>query len=250
MKIATMSDVHGKYDEMIEYGGLPEADLLLMAGDLLPNFSYGGKYDGGIQCGYIKQVFNPMLQKWKDDGKFREIVVVAGNHDWAFQHYTEQCREMLTAAIYLQDEMFEFEGIKIWGSPWQPWFYDWAFNFPNHHHNAARARAHARETWEMIPDDTEILVTHGPPKGILDECMDGQKVGCDWLVERIQSLPNLLMHVFGHIHWSYGQQNIDGLLYINTAICAENYRPENQIPVIDWNLILNGGEQKNESSYY
>ena len=250
MKIVTMSDVHGKYDELEANNPVPQGDILLMAGDLLPNFSYGGKYDGGIQCGYIKQVFTPLLKKWKDEGRFREIVVVAGNHDWAFQHYTDHCRSMLKDAgiVYLQDEQFIFDGVKIWGSPWQPWFYDWAFNFPNHHLNPARGRAHARGTWGMIPDDTEILVTHGPPMYTLDRTLDGISVGCPWLQERIGELPQLLLHVFGHIHWSYGQTELDGVTYVNTAICAESYRAENPCHVIDWDRILNGGRDEGSTN--
>lgn len=251
LKIVTMSDIHGKYEEMQENNPIPSGDLLIMAGDLLPNLSWGGKHDGTIQCGYIKQTFAPMLKKWKNEGLFREIVVVAGNHDWAFQYYSSHCREMLSEAgvVYLQDEEHVFEGLKIWGSPWQPWFYNWAFNFPNHHFNHARARAHARACWELIPEDTDILVTHGPPANQLDQCMTGERVGCQCLKERIEELPQLLLHVFGHIHWSYGRTELNGTNYVNTAICAENYKPVNKCWEIDWDSILDAGRNNENSNH-
>jgi Icc-related predicted phosphoesterase len=138
---------------------------------------------------------------------------------------------------YLQDGGTEVAGVRIWGSPWQPWFYDWAFNLP-------RAEA-LRSTWDLIPDDTEILVTHGPPYGILDsvERLAGQWFGEDVAVEvehtgREELRAAVLrirprLNVFGHIHERYGTDRLGETICVNASNCDAAYRPVNPAIVID-----------------
>lgn len=112
--------------------------------------------------------------------------------------------------------------MKIYGSPWQPWFYDWAFNLP-------RGDA-LREKWDLIPGDVDVLITHGPPHGILDRNLEGENCGCEELhaaVDRIKPK----VHAFGHIHLSHGTGRAGNTLFVNASICTERYDPW-QAPVV------------------
>ena len=100
------------------------------------------------------------------------------------------------------------EGLRIWGSPWQPWFYDWAFNLK-------RGEALA-EKWELIPEGVDILVTHGPPAGYGDKCYDGRRVGCEDLLRHLSRVQPRL-HLFGHIHEDRGEWRLGATRVINCA---------------------------------
>jgi Icc-related predicted phosphoesterase len=120
------------------------------------------------------------------------------------------------------------DGLKIYGSPWQPRFFDWAFNL-----NRGPEMA---EKWKLIPDETNILITHGPPNGILDEvprAYGSENAGCEELRKRIQDLPDLKLHVFGHIHCGYGMHKEAGVTFINASNCDESYKPSQPPIVID-----------------
>lgn len=234
--IACASDIHGMWDQ-IEY---PKADFLVFAGDILKNYSYDRDQDAIDQVGELTKLNNHLF--WlKDEGIYKEVIIVAGNHDFAFERLPKLARKQLSDVIYLQDEAITLGGsdgelIKFYGSPWQPWFYNWAFNFPNHKTMDYERMAHAalctRMCWALIPDDTDVLITHGPPRDILDMCYDGTHPGCEHLKERLIKLPKLKAHIFGHIHFSYGQKKISRTQFVNAAVCGENYRPNNPIQVI------------------
>ena len=89
----------------------------------------------------------------------------------------------------------------------------------------------------MIPDNTDVLVTHGPALGMLDETYSGEGVGCQFLRERVDEL-HLKLHIFGHIHHSYGTRVTDGLgptptTFMNAAACDEEYQPTNPLQVVE-----------------
>ncbi|MCA1609264.1 MAG: metallophosphoesterase, partial [Acidobacteria bacterium] len=130
---------------------------------------------------------------------------------------------------YLQDETFEIDGLKIYGSPWQPRFYDWAFNL-------MRGRE-LREKWALIPDDVDVLVTHGPPQKILDAAPTAHgfsNEGCEELRKRVEELRGrLLLHVFGHIHCGYGVEELLGVKFVNASVCDELYQPVNAPVVVE-----------------
>ena len=106
--------------------------------------------------------------------------------------------------------------MRIWGSPQQPRFLDWAFNVD-------RGPA-IREYWDMIPLETDILITHGPPFGTLDKIApSGEHLGCEELAIAAQRVRPKL-HVFGHIHSGHGTCERDGIQCVNAAILDENYR--------------------------
>lgn len=219
MKIACISDIHGMYNKVV----WPRADLLIMAGDICPNHSRMKSSDATMQGVWLESAFVPMCQKLIDLGMYSNIVVVPGNHDRVFQAHTQLCREALGEVpnlTLLIDEGTIIDGKFIWGSPWTPWFHGkhWAFNFPDHKVNPARARAHARNCWELIPSKTDILVTHGPPFSVLDTTeRDGFDAGCPTLAEEVFKRVKPQLHVFGHIHEGYGQLERDGIRFVNAA---------------------------------
>jgi Icc-related predicted phosphoesterase len=206
MKIVCISDTHTLHKNM----KIPDGDLLIHAGDV----SSRGKLEEIIQ-------FND----WLGTLPHRHKVMIAGNHDFYFESNPPHTKSLITNAIYLNDSGIEIEGIKIWGSPVQPWFYDWAFN---------RQRGEdIRKHWELIPTDTDILITHGPPYGILDETARGELVGCADLLEVIQQRVKPRLHVFGHIHEGYGKTAIGETLFVNPSMVNLQYRPVNQAIVVE-----------------
>jgi Icc-related predicted phosphoesterase len=227
MKIAVASDTHGMWDSL----NYPAADVLVFAGDILRNYSRDRHMDAHQQLLELDRL-NDFAAQLIARGDYKHIVLVAGNHDFVFQRINKEARKALTNITYLQDEEVIIDGVKFYGSPWQPWFYDWAFNFPNPGINAARARSHARVCWAKIPSDTNVLITHGPPKDILDAVVYGDHVGCPYLRDRVDSLEKLKLHCFGHIHYSYGIQGHNPI-FLNAAVCGENYKPDNPIRMVN-----------------
>lgn len=143
-------------------------------------------------------------------------VVIAGNHDFLFENEPESAQKLITNAIYLEDSGTEIEGLKIWGSPVSPRFFDWAFN---------RDRGEdIQNHWDKIPDSTDILLIHGPPAGILDQVFWFKRhVGCENLKATIDKIQPRYV-VFGHIHEAYGQLTQDGVTYINASSLDRKYR--------------------------
>lgn len=121
--------------------------------------------------------------------------------------------------VYLNDSSVEIEGIKIWGSPITPWFNDWAFN---------RDRgSEIKKHWDLIPDDIDILVTHGPPFGILDETVYGKRTGCEELLLRVYQVKPKY-HIFGHIHKDYGSFTKGEITFINASVLDDWYEMRNE----------------------
>ncbi|EAY31437.1 metallophosphatase domain-containing protein [Microscilla marina] len=206
MKIVCISDTHGKHSQI----AVPEGDLLIHAGDLSAR-------------GRPKEIRR--FNNWLATLPHRHKVVIAGNHDFLFEDEPHQAEALLTNAIYLNDSGVTIEGVNIWGSPITPWFFDWAFN---------RARgADIRKHWDLIPENIDILVTHGPPKGVLDQTAKGEEVGCEELTEVIQDI-RPRYHIFGHIHEARGRVEVNGTHYINASMLNLQYEAVHQAVVIDY----------------
>lgn len=121
--------------------------------------------------------------------------------------------------IYLNDSGTTIDGIKVWGSPVTPWFFSWAFN--------KRRGEGIRKHWNLIPTDTDLLITHGPPYGILDAVINQRRTGCKDLLQKVQEVKPKV-HVFGHIHESYGVQKTMGTQFINCCLLNESYELVNK----------------------
>lgn len=205
MRLVAISDTHGQHDRLV----VPPGDVLVHAGDL-------------TKRGDLKEVAK--LAAWLARQPHRHKVVIAGNHDWCFQLDPETARRTLGDVCYLEDSGVELDGIRFWGSPWQPWFLDWAFNLPR--------GEPLREKWAMIPPGTDVLVTHGPPLGYGDVTVRGEGVGCEELRARVEVLrPSI--HIFGHIHEGSGVIRDRHTTYVNAAMLGVDYHPLYPARVID-----------------
>lgn len=196
MKVVCVSDTHGKTPK------IPDGDLLIFAGDMANSGSFDEVKRGA---------------DWLQSLPHKHKVVIAGNHDWLFQREPGIARMLLGDSIYyLQDSCVTIDGLHIYGSPWQPYFQGWAFNLP---------RETIHKKWELIPEGLDILVTHGPPMGILD-----MGVGCAALSVRVEQVKPRV-HVFGHIHPGYGTVRCGDTLYVNASISRDDNLPPN-LPIV------------------
>jgi predicted phosphohydrolase len=152
------------------------------------------------------------VTRWLRSLPHRHKVVIAGNHDFLVQEKSAEARPLFEGLTYLEDEEAVIDGVRIWGSPWQPWFHQWAFNL----HRGADLDA----KWKLIPEGIDVLVTHGPPAGMGDKCWDGRRVGCDDLLRHLGRVKPKV-HLFGHIHedrgeWPYGATRV---INVTTSDC-------------------------------
>jgi len=190
LTIVAMADTHGFHDDLAVHDG----DVLIHAGDMCRS---GSLDELAIARDFLAALPHP------------HKIVVAGNHDRAFERQPEEARRLFADFVYLQDEARTVEGVTFYGSPWTPWYLDWSFNLPRGEPLA--------EKWAMIPDDTDVLVTHGPPRGIGDDAGEVQwREGCADLLRRVQEVAPRL-HVFGHIHRMRGQWRIGPTTFVNAT---------------------------------
>jgi Icc-related predicted phosphoesterase len=207
-KIVLISDTHNLHSKI----AIPECDILIHAGDATGR-------------GTLQEVSSFLY--WLSQQPAKHKVAIPGNHDWLFDRDPFMARNLLSQysdIIMLNDELKEVMGLKIYGSPVTPRFFDWAFNADEDD---------LYETWSKIPDGIDILVTHGPPKGVLDITQDGDSVGCPILAAEIMYRIKPKYHIFGHIHEGYGQQKIEGITYINASTCNRKYQPVNPPIILD-----------------
>lgn len=214
MRVATTSDLHGMLPESI-----PECDILIIAGDLCPDFRRDGEHYQ--QAKWLRLVFT----NWLRDLPARKVIVIAGNHDFIWEYEWEKHKVMRRndAFEYLEDSSTVFEGLTIHGSPWVPNLPGWAF---------FAEEAVIYNKLQKIPANVDVLVTHGPPFGILDRATRRVDAGSRSLRELVLDRKPKL-HVFGHIHEAYGDVKMNGVQFANVARCTEVYKPTNEIKVFD-----------------
>lgn len=214
MKIVATSDWHGTLPE-----NLPEGDVLAIAGDLLPVWNH----DRAFQEEWVCFELIPYLARLRS--QFRKILFVAGNHDFLFAE-TPEFREWLPENVhYLEDESITIDGLKFHGTPWSTFLPRWAFMLPEDQ---------LAEKWALIPDDTHVLIVHGPPQGVRDFTIPryGSKhVGSLTLRNRILNL-NLQLVITGHIHEGYGCDWLENTRVENVSLMDENYNPVNAPKVL------------------
>ncbi|KAJ1523674.1 hypothetical protein ONE63_001514 [Megalurothrips usitatus] len=236
VRIVCMSDTHSltphiKFD-------IPYGDIFIHAGDF-------------TRCGSLEEVVE--FNEWIGKLPHKHKIVIAGNHELSFDESftkahegcqslpipslglardaiaeavrTPNTKQYLTNCTYLEDEAIIVYGIKIYGSPWQPEFCNWAFNVPRGEPCLSK--------WERIPEDTDILITHTPPIGHGDLCCTGVRAGCVELLSTVQQRVKPKYHVFGHIHEGYGITSDGQIIFINASTCDINYLPTNPPIVFD-----------------
>jgi len=223
-KITFISDTHTKHDKV--NGFLPGGDILIHAGDLTGR-------------GYLNEIDD--FLKWFDKiDNYDTKIFIAGNHDFGFEDNPNQIKSLLTeykTVDYLQDDLLlvgkgDYEDmVKVWGTPWQPEFHNWAFNLPR--------GEKLKEKWDMIPANTDILITHGPPFGKLDYIpYDGKNVGCEELIKRVNEIKPKI-NVFGHIHEGYGYVFDGNTHFINAAVLNGRYEFQNKPVNVLWDKYTN-----------
>jgi len=204
MEITFISDTHNK-ELKIPKEHLPGGDILIHSGDVSSR-------------GYREEIYW-FLDWFSKLDQYTHKIFIAGNHDFFFEENPLQSKELIAQfpnVTYLEDSSITIDDINIYGTPWQPEFNNWAFNLPR---NGDKLKA----KWSNIPTSTDILVTHGPPFGILDVAPYGNiNVGCELLTEELKRI-NPIVHVFGHIHYSYGYVKHDNTHYINASCLGEDY---------------------------
>lgn len=230
MKIACVSDLHGN---LIDVGS---GDLLLLGGDITPTFPFA-KED---LVPYQLQWMDKILRPWLENLDFKWVVHCFGNHDLCMESKLKQVLDMNLRWNILMDQEITVEGFKIYGSPWNLRFFDWAFNLDENE---------LAEKWKLIPKDADILLLHQPPKGygdIANSVVGGKMLkgvfehaGSESLTSRIRDIRPKLV-VYGHLHMGYGSYVLDNTILINAAIVDEHYNPTNKPIEIDSDQFLKG----------
>ena len=225
IRVVCISDTHSITESLQP---IPSGDILVHAGDL-------------TNVGEVKDIveFNNFMGQLPHPHK----IVIAGNHDMLFdggefemkkaywevlrpeENTPQYVRSLLTNCTYLEDSGCEVLGYNIYGTPWQPTFCNWAFNLDT--------QVEREDKWKLIPDNTHILIVHGPPYGIGDITYDHQRTGCVGLLETIQMRVRPLLAVFGHIHEARGAWTDGSTTYLNASSVNIDYKPVFKPIIID-----------------
>lgn len=241
MKISFISDLHTKHSQWEinhkeKLDNFNNSDVIVFSGDMSSR-------------GYEHEVKN-FLEWFNNLNKNAVKIFIAGNHDFFFdtnwygrthlgvkrhESHNDLIRKDIDKVlseypdlIYLNDSGFEYNGIKFWGSPITPWFHDWAFN---------RLKKEIEPHWKIIPDDTDILITHGPAFGFGDLVKyEKINVGCSILLEHIKTRIKPIIHSFGHIHEGFGYYQTDDTTFINASSLDIGYNPVNPPITIEIDL--------------
>lgn len=205
MRLVCISDTHGDHGKVI----LPEGDVLIHAGDLT---GHGTKDD---LVSFVD---------WLSSQPHTHKIFIAGNHDTFLESESQATADMANSAglIYLNDGGCCIDGVNFWGSPITPRFYDWSF--------MRDPGADIEKHWSLIPSNTNVLITHGPPYGIMDQVERSEKVyehtGCPSLLAKLSQI-NPQYHIFGHIHEGFGQEQYGVVRFANVSSMNEHYKISN-----------------------
>ena len=192
MRLVIISDTHTLHEQLGELSG----DVLIHCGDMCNGFQPDPRDIVRMDDWFLRQ-------------DFKLILCTGGNHDMVVEDRDQCGGTVFRNATYLEDEPIEFEGLKFYAAPWIPKLDGWAYFQPDDG---------LREKWDLIPDDTNVLITHTPPFRILDLNRAKKPQGCSFLRARLEELESLRLHAFGHIHESYGVQEVGDVTFVNAAL--------------------------------
>lgn len=193
MKIVALSDTHGCYENL----SVPDGDVLVHTGDACFNGTNRYQFEN--------------FMKWMSNQNFRHKIYVPGNHDGVIEHDIDTARKQFKkyGISLLVDEKIEIDGKTFYGSPWTPTFLDWYF---------MKDRGEDIEkVWNLVPDNIDVLLTHGPPYGVLDRVLEGSHQGCEQLLNKVNEVKPKL-HIFGHIHEGRGFVEKNGIHFYNVSV--------------------------------
>lgn len=196
MRIVVISDTHNLHKGL----GVLRGDVLIHCGDGLNGFTQSARD-------------LDELDEWFGRQEFDRIFCIGGNHDFELEARVGRRTRVLQNAEYLQDESRHYGGLTFYGAPWTPELEGWAFYLP---YDAMRAK------WELIPDQTDVLITHTPPMHVLDQNRHGRHCGCPELQRRLVDLKPRI-HCFGHIHASAGTLDLRGTTFVNASMVNSQY---------------------------
>jgi Icc-related predicted phosphoesterase len=210
MKITFISDTHTKHIYFTKY--LKGGEVIICCGDV-------------TSTGSISELMH--FIDWFKTLPYKHKILIAGNHDFVFERKPLAAKEIIinTDIIYLEDAEVTIGGIKFYGSPVTPFFFNWAFN----RNRGPEIKKH----WNKIPEDTDVLITHGPPHKIHDETINRLHVGCVDLLKTVNRIKPKI-HAFGHIHEQYGQTKMS-THFINASLLNEYYNPIHRPVTVELN---------------
>lgn len=209
MKIVCISDTHGLHARL----PIPDSDVLIHAGDFTER---GEPYE------------TASFLRWFAGQPHRHKVLIAGNHEFYCEENPHDFAKQVALypdVHYLCDSAVTLDLVKFWGSPFTPRFFDWAFN-------CDRGLA-IQKHWDLIPHDTDVLITHGPPFGSGDTNLQGSHEGCKNLRSTVSRLPQLRLHVCGHIHLGHGRYKIGKHQLVNASVLNERYELANPAIIVE-----------------
>jgi len=235
MKILHISDTHGFHEQLTDKWNWEEIDLVIHSGDesnsIVPEINFHESLN---------------FFSWFKDLPVKNKIFIAGNHSTAIE------KRLITPAdifsygiIYLENSLTEVNGIKIYGSPYTPTFGNWSF---------MRARHKLDKLWSQIPENTDILVVHGPAKGVLDLSWskDGylEYCGCKSLFNHVNKIKPKIFQ-FGHIHdgeeiYNYGCKKHNETLFINSTLVKDGHFNKG---LIHYGVLTEIDENKNVKIY-
>lgn len=204
-KFVILGDTHGFHPDV------PDGDVLIHTGDFTRG--WGGR-------DHVKDV-----AKWLGDMPHTHKFLIGGNHDGSLFAHEEQCRAILgvRGIHYLFHQPAMVGDIKIWGSPCHPQF---AGVF-------GKTFTELEALWRQVDPDVDVLITHGPPLGVLDtNGIYPGNLGDPALREMVEHWSPKI-HAFGHIHGGYGMYRGVLTIFYNVAVCNERYEPVNPVTVVD-----------------
>jgi Icc-related predicted phosphoesterase len=202
MRIVALADTHGFHRQV----KVPKGDILIFAGDVTMRGNRDELRD---------------FAEWANALPHKHKIVIAGNHDFCFKKYREESEEIIAPMIYLEDNGAVVNDIWIWGTPWTPIFANWAF---------MRNEEELAKIFDLIPT-VDILVSHGPPRNMLDRTRVNNENAGSISLWRV---PSPKLHIFGHIHEGYGSYKDNDCQYVNASIMNFFYDTVNEPVVIDW----------------
>ena len=227
VRFVVTSDTHARHN----YLKLPKGDVLLHCGDF-------------TRLGSLEDIIS--FSNWIGQHNFKHVLVISGNHEYTFDldrekefapdlvNYEEfndskgmdfmKIRAHLSNCKYLENSGTELYGYKIYGTPYQ-----------NMHSNSAfqRKEEDLPKYWNMIPSDTDILLTHAPALGICDKTIKEDLAGSKSLLDTLEKRVHPLLHFFGHVHEAYGAVVQTGTVHANASFCHVKYAPRNSPFVFD-----------------
>ena len=210
MKVVCISDTHNFHNHV----DVPDGDILIHAGDF-------------TLAGSLSEVLD--FNDWLGTLDHTYKIIIAGNHDRCLGQNDTLGFKMITNGTYLMNSGIDIDGIKIWGSPLTPAFKGMRGGLTFYADRDGKAM---KRTWQGMPKKIDILITHGPPYGILDYVLygadSGLHVGDGMLAGKvIERKPRY--HIFGHIHEGYGTFKADyGTKFINCSVVNASYNVVNK----------------------